>query len=346
MDHANMLDENYDLQIDTQKLQQNDRSFLKNKKSDSQTKKITSIDSRNQQDMKVVYSHEILNAMNGLPDDRDKSFVEVNARNSNINQSGLTLDKSTIMIHESHDALNGSMGNHSQNQRKGQAVTMQRSNSPPFLRQSRHVSQPSYDFKITEPALFNDQINIDPPISRTKTKFEQKSISMPKINLTLKQNIAYAQTRIPTLPKRSSPEAQKHLKFQTENGKKLKNTRKSDGSRKKRKKQSSQLQSKHLDSNPDRNLDQSPDKRLDKSIDKSNMSDESQQFILNIDNSKKDIKTGERQLSISQMELRPDERKKLNAREKTSKDLNYISAPQAPTKISHINIGIDFDKQD
>jgi hypothetical protein len=63
---------------------------------------------------------------------------------------------------------------------------------------------------------------------------------MPKINLTLKQNIAYAQTRIPTLPKRSSPEAQKHLKFQTENGKKLKNTRKSDGSRKK-KKQSSQL---------------------------------------------------------------------------------------------------------
>jgi hypothetical protein len=35
--------------------------------------------------MKVVYSHEIINAMSGLPDDRDKSFVEVNARNSNIN---------------------------------------------------------------------------------------------------------------------------------------------------------------------------------------------------------------------------------------------------------------------
>ena len=47
---------------------------------------------------------------NGIPDERDKSFVEVNARNSNINQSGVTLDKSTIMIQDSRDALNFSMG--------------------------------------------------------------------------------------------------------------------------------------------------------------------------------------------------------------------------------------------
>ena len=61
--------------------------------------------------MKVVYSHEIINkAINGIPDERDKSFVEVNARNLNINQSGVTLDKSTIMIQDSRDALNFSMG--------------------------------------------------------------------------------------------------------------------------------------------------------------------------------------------------------------------------------------------
>ena len=77
------------------------------------------------------------------------------------------------------------------------------------------------------------------------------------------------------------------------------------------------------------------------------MSDESHLFILNIDNSKKDIQTGERQLNISQMELKQDEKKKINARERAAaKDPNTVSAPQAPTKISHINIGIDFDNKD